>query len=230
MTIKRLFLLQLVLALGLGAVFLIPTKKGLGRAGITLALPAEVGLWTGKELPVTPQELTILAADTGFARKLYTNPFGDEISVGIVLSGDDMANSIHRPERCLPAQGWTVMQSERVRVPIPSRGPLEVTKLANLSSRKMTNGQEVTFRNLTYYWFVGEKETTPSHLVRTAMDVRDRILHGANQRWAYVTVAATVTDNLKRFGRTEEQTAEMIQNLIGQIVPLLQRPPDEPAK
>lgn len=227
MIIKRLLILQAVLAVGLGAVYLIPTKSGPGKAGISLVLPKEVGLWTSKEMPISPQELTILAGDTGFARRLYTNPFGDEVSVGIVLSGNDMANSIHRPERCLPAQGWTVLRSDRVAVPIQGAGPLQVTKLFDVAERKVESGQMITFRNLTYYWFVGANGTTPSHLARTAIDIKDRILHGENQRWAYVTVASTVTDNLKRFGRTEAQTAEMIQSLIGQIVPMLQRP-DQP--
>ncbi len=224
MIIRRLLILQAVLALGLGSVYLIPKHTGPGAAGISLALPKEVGIWTSREMAITPQELTILAADTGFARRLYTNPFGDEISVGIVLSGEDMANSIHRPERCLPAQGWTVMHSEKVSVPIAGAGPLEVTKLFDVAEHKIDDGRVITIRNLTYYWFVGAHGTTASHITRTAMDIRDRVLRGENQRWAYVTVAATVTDNLKRFGRTEAQTAQMIQDLIGQIVPQLQRP------
>ena len=227
MIIKRLLIVQVVLALGLGSVYFIPTKTGAGKAGISLVLPRDIGIWTSKELPISPRELTILAADTGFVRRLYTNPFGDEVSVGIVLSGHDMANSIHRPERCLPAQGWTVMHSEKVNVPVAGAGPLEVTKLFDVAERKVEDGRVITFRNLTYYWFVGANGTTASHLTRTVMDIRDRILHGENQRWAYVTVAATVTDNLKRFGRTEAQTAQMIQELIGEIVPQLQRP-DQP--
>lgn len=212
------------LGFGLGCVYLIPTKSGLGKAGISLVLPKEVGIWTSKELAISPQELSILAADTGFARRIYSNPFGDEVSISIVLSGQDMANSIHRPERCLPAQGWTVVRSDRVKVPIPGESPLEVTKLFDVAERKVETGQMITFRNLTYYWFVGANGTTASHITRAAIDIKDRILYGENQRWAYVTVAATVTDNLKRFGRTEAQTAGMIQDLIGQVVPKLQRP------
>lgn len=224
MTIKRLSILLAALALGLGCVYLIPTKSGIGKAGISLVLPKEVGIWTSKELAISPQELIILAADTGFARRIYSNPFGDEVSISIVLSGQDMANSIHRPERCLPAQGWTVVRSDRVKVPIPGESPLEVTKLFDVAERKVETGQMITFRNLTYYWFVGANGTTASHITRAAIDIKDRILYGENQRWAYVTVAATVTDNLKRFGRTEAQTAGMIQDLIGQVVPKLQRP------
>ena len=42
-----------------------------------------------------------------------TTTFGDQVLVSIVLSGHDLDNSIHRPERCLPAQGWTIVDSKR---------------------------------------------------------------------------------------------------------------------
>ncbi len=73
-----------------------------------MKLPAQVGRWTGQEAPVSTEELAGLAPDTQFARQWYTDLAGDRIYVSIVLSGADMANSIHRPERCLVAQGWTV--------------------------------------------------------------------------------------------------------------------------
>ncbi len=48
------------------------------------------------------------------------------------------------------------------------------------------------------------------------------MLHGENQRWAYVTVAATVTDNLQAGGRTQEETARLVEDFIAEIVPRFQ--------
>jgi len=53
---------------------------------------------------------------------------------------------------------------------------------------------------------------------------RDRIMRGYNQRWAYVTVAATVTQGIARPERTEAETDAMIEDFIGKLVPKLQRP------
>jgi EpsI family protein len=224
MIIKRLLLLQVVLALGLSSVFLIPQKTTLGPAGIGLKLPDRVGRWKGEDVPVSPEELKGLAADTKFARRWYTNPAGDKIYVSIVLSGADMANSIHRPERCLEAQGWTVEHNASVPItPADGRPPLEVMRLTDVREwRANEKSPAVAVTNLNYYWFIGSRDITNSHWVRTYIDIRDRLLHGDNQRWAYVTVAATVTDNLASGGRNAEDTSKLVEDFISQIVPQFQ--------
>ena len=87
-----------------------------------------------------------------------------------------------------------------------------------------TKGQRVAIKNLTYYWFVGYSDVTPSHFTRTMLDLRDRTLHGYNQRWAYITVAGTVTEGIAAQGRSEAETARLIENFVGQLVPKLTRP------
>jgi EpsI family protein len=225
MIISRLLILQVVLALGLSSVFLLPKKNGIGPAGIALTLPDDLGSWRGSDAVVSAEELQGLAPDTGFARRLYTDRSGDQIYVSIVLSGQDMANSIHRPERCLPAQGWTVEHSDVVAIPMASGPPLAVTKLSNVREAWLKeNHTRVTVRQLDYYWFIGSTDVTPSTWKRTYIDIKDRILHGENQRWAYVTVASTVTDDLRPFGKNEAETSEMVRDFIAQIVPHFQRP------
>ena len=226
MIIKRLFVLQALLAIGLSSVFLIPQKTTLGPAGIGMTLPDQVGRWTSKAAPVAPEELKGLAEDTKFVRRWYSNPAGDQIYVSIVLSGADMGNSIHRPERCLVAQDWSVSSSRRVKIPLPAgKPPLEVTALNvvnNHEYRADRNAAPVTLRRLNYYWFIGSQDITASHWTRTFIDIRDRLLHGDNQRWAYVTVAATVTDNLQPAGRTQEETTKIIEDFLAEIVPMFQ--------
>ena len=78
----------------------------------------------------------------------------------------------------------------------------------------------VDIYNLNYYWFVGYSDITASHFRREYLDLKDRLLHGYNQRWAYVTVAATVTKKLAPFGRDgEAQTDKMVQTIITQVYP-----------
>jgi hypothetical protein len=116
-----------------------------------------------------------------------------------------MNTSIHRPERCLPAQGWTVTDTKTVRLPTPV-GDLHATRLHNLRTVRVDSERTANIYNLNYYWFVGSKLITPSHTRRTLIDISDRVLRGTNQRWAYVTVAATVTEGLRPFGRSEQET------------------------
>ena len=224
---KRLLIIEVVLVIGLSLMFFLPKAPATSPVGIALKLPIWVGDWLGEDAEVTARELEVLAKDTGFARKMYTSPAGDKIFVSIVLSGEDMTSSIHRPERCLPAQGWTLQSTSQRAVPIPDSRSLATTQL---SSVRMVEGKSarVAIQNLTYYWFVGYTDITPSHFTRTMLDLRDRTLRGYDQRWAYVTVAATVTKGLAKPGRSEAETAAMIEHFIAQLAPKLTRPDGRP--
>lgn len=225
MITRRLLTIQMVFLLGLSGVFLMPQKTGLGPAGIAMRLPDSLDEWQGEDAKVTELELKGLAPDTKFARRFYKNAAGDVLYVSIVLSGEDMANSIHRPERCLAAQGWTVERAARLAVPLAGGGaPLAITRLTNEREWRTTEGKTIPRRNLNYYWFIGSHDVTASHWTRTLIDVKDRLLYGENQRWAYVTVASDITDNLKPGGHSEADTAALAENFIGRIVPHFEKP------
>jgi hypothetical protein len=81
------------------------------------------------------------------------------------------------------------------------------------------NGRVVDVYNLNYYWFIGYSDITASHIEREFIDIKDRLLHGYNQRWAYVTVAATITKGLEPNGKDEEQTDQLLRNVITQVYP-----------
>ena len=216
MTTKRCLVLLAVL-LGMSAVFFLP-KHHFQPLGIELKLPVTVGDWTGEDLKITDEEIGILGPGTEFARKGYTNRRGDQLQVTIVLSGHDMNTSIHRPERCLVAQGWSLTASPSVAVAVPARGSLE-TKALKVIKMVNSDGRTIPYTNLNYYWFVGCADTTASHFQRWLIDKADRLFRGYNQRWAYVTVAATVTENLQRNGRSETETAALVEDFIKGLVP-----------
>ena len=219
MTIKRLVVLLLIIAGGLSITFILPTVGNAEPVGIKLFLPDYVGRWYGVDQQITERERQILAGDTEFARKLYTNGSGDSVFASIVLSGHDLDNSIHRPERCLPAQGLTIADSKALQIPLASGGKLQVTRLHNVREAQTRDGKMVPVYNLNYYWFVGYHHLTASHLQRTFLDIQDRILKGYNQRWAYITVASEVTEGRIRFGRSEKDTDAMLQEFIRGLVP-----------
>jgi EpsI family protein len=221
MTTSRLVVLLLVLVAGFSAIFMLPAADKNQPVGVKLYLPEYVGTWYGTDQKISEREQQVLAADTEFARKQYTNATGDVIFASIVLSGHDLDNSIHRPERCLPAQGWIVAASSRVKVPLagPVGRALEVTRLQDVREVPAPNGRMIPLYNVNYYWFVGYHHLTASHLERTWMDIHDRVLNGYNQRWAYVTVAATVTKGLRAFGRSESETDALLKTFIIELTP-----------
>lgn len=224
MITRRLLNVQVALLCGFGLVFLLPKAPKASPAGIAMALPNVVGSWVGEDAEVTPREREVLAKDTQFARKTYTGPEGDQILVSIVLSGDDMTNSIHRPERCLPAQGWTIQSSEVRAIPLKDGTTMHLTKLRTLRMIEQPDKRQAPLYDLNYYWFIGSEAMTPSHLTRTEIDLKDRILHGYNQRWAYVTVTSLVTEHWKRPQRTEQETSSMIEKFVQELAPALKKP------
>jgi EpsI family protein len=226
MTTKRLVLLQVILAIGLGSVLFLPKVANSTPQGIELTLPEYVGSWFGEDQAISDLELQMLAKDTAFARKLYTDGRGGQIFASIVLSGQDLDNSIHRPERCLPAQGWSVADSKVLTIPLPN-GPvneLKATRLHNVRKVPIGDGETKSIYSVNYYWFVGWNDITPSHFERTYIDIRDRVLYGYNQRWAYITIAATITDGLTKFGMNEQETDAAVHQFIQQLMPLVKKP------
>jgi EpsI family protein len=222
MTTKRLTILLFVLVFGFSAVFLLPAAAKSQPVGIKLELPQSLGIWYGKEQKISERELQILAPDTEFARKEYTNGRGDTIVASIVLSGHDPDNSIHRPERCLPAQGWTIADSRTRTIPVDhGEEKLEVNRLHNVREMPTRDGRIVPVYNLDYYWFVGYHHRTASHLERTWIDIQDRLLKGYNQRWAFVTITSNITEGLSLFGRSERETDAMLEDFIQHLYPEL---------
>ncbi len=192
MTTSRLATLVAFLALGIATVFLLP-KGGEQPAGIVMALPDFVGNWKGTDAEMTAAERETLGEATGtrFARKTYRNLEGYEIMVSIVLSGHDMSTAIHRPERCLQAQGWTLQEADHFAMPLTQHGTFPIAQLR--STRVVKQGDAAATRELeTFYWFVGEKDICAGHWSRWAIDNRDRLFRGVSQRWAYILVSAGV--------------------------------------
>lgn len=221
MITRRLLILQVVILLGMGSVFVLPDAPKSQPVGISLALPPLLGGWYGVNAAVSEKERVALGVDTQFSRKLYRNNLGDEIYVSIVLAGQDMNTSIHRPERCLPAQGLTIVDSKVIPIPLRDKNnnTLSVTRLHNLHPKRTADERADAVYSLTYYWFVGCTDTTASHFQRTYFDIRDRFLRGYNQRWAYVTVTSPINQS------SNGDTDKLLQSFIQQLLPRLQEGP-----
>lgn len=221
MTIKRLLLLQGIILFGMGAIFLLPSSPKSQPVGVNLQLPETIGTWIGRDEDVTEKEKGTLGADTRFSRKRYRNGSGQEVYVSIVLGGQDMNTSIHLPERCLPAQGWTIVDKRVLSIPLAPPDPhqLAITRLHNMRPAKTIAGTPFTLYAADYYWFVGYKDTTPSHWTRTYIDIRDRVLRGYNQRWAFITVMALLDPER----RPDAEVDKVVQDFIRELVPIVHK-------
>jgi exosortase len=196
--------------------------SGLTEAGVTLDLPSTMGQWHGTDIPISEAEKTILPSDTEFVRKEYRSPGGDDIVCSIVLSGQER-RSIHRPEICLPSQGYTIESGQVVDVPLISGNNLKVMNLSLTRQMMTTTGHKVTVRSFYMYWFVGYNVTTPYHMERLWLTSWDRVVHHINHRWAYIIVTSYITGGLVENGKSSDDTLAMMKQFIADIIPYFQK-------
>ena len=185
-------------------------------------LPDAFGEWWGKSMEITEKEHQVLGNDTKFARKEYSNGRGDSIVVSIVLAGEDMMTSIHRPERCMHAQGWEFPNGEVRQIDVPGKGTLPVMRLKSHKTERQPDGSGQLLENVCYYWFAGRDEVTASHMARARIDAFDRLTRGDAQRWAMMMIASNITGR-KKFGRDEKETDELVKEFIRQLAPQIHR-------
>lgn len=200
------------------ACLLAPDIGTSAQVGVVMDLPTKIGEFDGDEQEVSEAERFILPEDTEFAKKLYTAPEGDTINAQIVLAGAEK-RSIHRPEVCLPGQGWTIKSSETLAVPLENGSELPVTMLRVARPVDAGNGQTRELETLFFYWFVGHDTTTPSHIVRVLKTNLDVLLHNTNHRWAYVIAAAPVLEGFRPNGKDHAATLEMLKSFIAKLAP-----------
>lgn len=190
--------------------------------GVVMELPGTlVGLW-GSDQPVSEAEKVILPADTEFAKKFYSDGLGSDIHCQIVLAGSEK-RSIHRPEVCLPAQGWTIKSGEVVPVKLADVKTLEVMKLIVSRPVTLNNGAQRELTSVFCYWFIGKNATTPHHFVRVLKTNLDMLLHNTNHRWAYVIVNAPVLEGFVSGGKNLQQTTDRLEAAIAELAPQIMR-------
>ena len=188
-------------------------------------LPEKTANWTGGE----PQSLSeiergLLPPDTEGARRLYTDKAGNEVHCSIILAGRD-TGSIHRPELCLPGQGWRIQDehTELVHSPAAGGGQLKVMRMNATHDVGAADARIMPARFVFVYWFVGKGRVTPYHWQRILWNSKDRVLHNTNHRWAYILIQARVTK--WQMGSdpagAEAETMQLIARFIQDIYPTL---------
>ena len=217
--IRKLIICQALLGIGLGSIYLLPRGYKIRESAIIMILPDTVKEWFGESMETSEVVINALAEDTNYAQSQYkrrTPGTEDKIDVAsafIVLSGDDMNNSIHRPERCLAAQGFEILSSEEISIPITGTFNLPTKRL--LSKHLRTGAKQIS-----YYWFTGAKKITSSHYSRTFTDIFDRLATGTNQRWAFVNITSPIIEDKKAHPFAEhsiEETDKLISEFISNI-------------
>lgn len=127
-------------------------------------------------------ELHVLPSDTLFDKRVYTAPNGESFRVSLVIGGRSKS-SIHRPELCLPAQGYQMMDPRNMNV-------------AGVDWHLVTlAGNGMDSFGFAYTFFNQEGFRTSSHFLRILCDIWDRSIRGQIDRWAMITVSSSVSED-----------------------------------
>jgi Protein of unknown function (DUF3485) len=228
-----IFVVVLVLVAGTaGALVWFNKNQKLGQPGILATpipgstkmnfdLPEYVLDFTSTNVPEDKTVTNMLPKDTSFAQRRYTTPDNFWVNANIVLMGADRT-SIHRPEACLPGQGWHIDKKTPVNIPVGGAHPyqLPVMKWQITNFIRTPDGKKVEVCGLYVFWFVAKNEETTSHWQRLWWLTRDLLTTGTLQRWAYVSYFAACLPG------QEDATFERMKELIAASVPQFQLPPE----
>jgi len=194
-----------------------------GGVRMNIPLPERVLDFTSTNVPEPEVVLGYLPPDSSYAERLYTATDGMQISGTIVLMGGDRT-SIHKPDYCLPGQGWTINKKTLVHVPIAGTPayslPVARWDISNTFTTK--DGQKQTVSGLYVFWFVADGEQTTDNYERMWWLGRDLLSTGILQRWAYISYFAVCAPG------QEDATFERMKQLIAHSVPAFQKPPAGP--
>lgn len=150
-------------------------------------------------------EMTDLPKDTIIIKRTYRAMDGAVYAVSMVIGGHNR-NSIHRAELCLPAQGYTMLEAERLILNLKGHGPLKVRRIQAQRSGERTLS--------LVYWFLSRDHESCSHTERILLDVWDRSMHNRINRW--VMVAVNISSGLE----TTEQKAAF-EAFISELYPMI---------
>ena len=141
----------------------------------------EIAGYTSAPVEVSEAERHVLPDDTGFDKRRYEDGDGNWFQVSMVIGGKSKS-SIHRPELCMPAQGYLMRDPtdfsvdgrpfHAIRLESP-RGPSHV---------------------LAYTFFNQAGVRTSSHIHRILVDIWDRSVLNRIDRWVMVTVNSSCAD------------------------------------
>lgn len=214
-----------------GALTWLKAHQRLGQPGVKaeaipnsvtmhLQLPERVLDFTSTNMPTSEVVLDFLPKDTSYAERHYQAPDGSWAIANLILMGEDRT-SIHRPEYCLPGQGWQIREKTEVKLPIAGERPYELPVYKWIVAKTIStpDGTQQPVSGIYVFWFVTKDQTADDFPTMLKSMLLHLIRHGVMQRWAYVSYFTVCLPG------QEDATFARVKQLIAASVPEFQLPP-----
>lgn len=185
----------------------------------------QAGDWSGGEKTgLTEDEQRLLPKDTEGSRRVFRDKDGTELYCSIVLAGRDVT-SIHRPELCLPGQGWKIQSeyTQPISVPTAPGGVLNVMRMNASRPVRLADGRMRDVQSVFAYWFVGKDRMTPYHWQRIYWTAKDRVFYNTNHRWAYILIHLPINGDAEAGAavKSQDDAMKVVARFVQDIYPSL---------
>jgi hypothetical protein len=159
----------------------------------------------GKLFDISLGEKTILPSDTVLIKRAYKDTLNDFQYLVSAVIGGVSKSSIHRPELCLPAQGF-VMSS-----------PCDFTVAQRPFHAIQVNSREAPPSVLVYTFFNQTLFRTASHTHRILTDVWDRSIYNRVDRWVMITINVSSPYSSEGVSTKSEKDISEIKSFIEKL-------------
>jgi EpsI family protein len=119
------------------------------------AFPLTFGPWTGRDVAISQDILTILGPGD-FLVRLYRNQVKAAPYVDLFIAyfpSQRAGDTIHSPKHCLPGAGWLPVESKRIEIALPGHRPFNANRYI------IAKGGD---RQLVLYWYLAHDRALAS--------------------------------------------------------------------
>jgi EpsI family protein len=171
------------------------------------SLPVRVGSWALAARHALPEDVLQVVRPADYAMWQYAAPDRPPIDVYVATYGRlrDLGAGAHDPRLCYPAQGWSVLSTAPISVPLAGSAD-GATVEATLLHAQLGDRHE-----LVLYWVQPATRWPSAHALEQLLVIRDAAI--GEDRYAFVRLAVPV-------GATGDQTVDL-QDFARELAPLV---------
>ena len=198
----------------------------LGEPGVVAELPLRADDIQGIKGEPDQRELTGLADDVTILRNYYILKNGGQAVCSMVISGAER-RSLHRPEICLPAQGWNVLGSNEFPIELADGRQLRAMLVQLQRDYKDEAGTMHRIKALNLFFYAGsEGVTTADYYDHVFKSYLHSLTRNINHRWALVSYYMPYSETEIGMGDPTADLAavESLRELAAKLTPKFLKP------
>ena len=157
-------------------------------------LPLSLAGYQGREYEMTADEKNLLDEGVRLSRDVYVSDTGRLIMATVILSGFEK-RSLHRPEVCLPNQGWTVADRMLFPLHLEDGRDINIMMMRIFRDVEPQPGVRIRTRAINFYWYIGSDGTTcADHYEHVILSYSDAVFRNIQHRWAMASIYVPLPD------------------------------------